>query len=340
MSFAGRIPPRFRSIAVASVAMLLLIAAGCRSGGTDSDQEESASQPAAVVMSVTGARVKTAPMSRELELLGTTAALQHIMLRAPAAGRVLGFRLQNGDRVYRGQVVANILNREVEAAQKGLDVARTLDPSEAPALARSVKRHSDTTGIAVTAPRNAVVAQCLVSSGQIVADLDPLADLIDPRSVYVEAAVPVDDLSEVKPGMSATVTSPLSPGVKYPAQVMALSPSFSQGSATSPARVEFTGAARISSASAPVEVRITTSFVPEAIVIPSAALFQNAANDTYYVFVAGPDQRAHRTPVTVGIRSPAEVQITSGLQPGQIVLTSGGYALSDGLRVNVTVAQN
>ena len=76
------------------------------------------------------------------------------------------------------------------------------------------------------------------------------------------------------------------------------------------------------------------------IVIPSAALFEDAANDSFYVFVAGPDRKAHRTRVTVGIRNSSAVQIISGLTPGQIVITSGGYALSDGLQVKVTVAQS
>ena len=78
-------------------------------------------------------------------------------------------------------------------------------------------------------PENAIVSQRLVSSGQLVTDLEPLADLIDPKSIYVEAAVPVDDISLVRPGMAATVTSPLDPGVDFPARVAALSPNFTPG---------------------------------------------------------------------------------------------------------------
>jgi multidrug efflux pump subunit AcrA (membrane-fusion protein) len=279
-------------------------------------------------------------MHQELRLLGTTVALRHITLRAPSAGRVLGLNLQSGDRVHRGEVVAHIINREVEAAENGLEAARRIDPQEAPALSRAVKRYSKGEGIAVRAPEDAVVAQRIVSGGQMVADMDPLADLIDPRDVYVEAAVPVDELSLVKPGMSATVTSPLHAGGALPARVAALSPSLSQGGATSPARIEFTSEERITQADAPVEVKITTEYVPDAVIIPAAALFQDAANNSYYVFVTGPDSLAHRTAVTVGIRTQSQVQVTSGLKPGQVVITSGGYALSDGLKVNVTVAKN
>jgi RND family efflux transporter MFP subunit len=253
---------------------------------------------------------------------------------------VLGLNLQSGDRVHRGEVVAHIINREVEAAENGLEAARRIDPQEAPALSRAVKRYSKGEGIAVRAPEDAVVAQRIVSSGQMVADMDPLADLIDPRDVYVEAAVPVDELSIVRAGMSAAVSSPLHPGSALPARVAALSPSLSQGGATSPARIEFTSEERITVTEAPVEVKITTEYVPDAVIIPAAALFQDAANNGYYVFVAGPDGLAHRTAVTVGIRTQSQVQIKSGIKPGEIVITSGGYALSDGLKVNVTVAKN
>ena len=313
--------------------------AGCGRGALEVEESQE-EPPQVVVMSVTAARARIAPMREELRLLGTTVARRHITLRAPAAGRVIGFELQNGDRVRAGQVAAHVLNREVEAAEQGLAVAQRIDPPEAAAMARSVRRYTHDAGIAVTAPENAVVSQRIVSSGQMVNDLDPLADLIDPRSIYVEAAVPVNDLSLVRPGMAATVTSPLRPGVDFPARVAALAPNFTQGAAaTTPARLEFVGSRRIEEAGAPVEVRVTIKSVPDAIVIPSSALFEDAANGSFYVFVAGPDGKAHRTTVTLGIRNLNEVQIAAGLTPGQLVITSGGYALSDGLRVKATVAQ-
>ncbi len=326
---------RFFQLIVFTAAASIPLLAGCN--GASSTDNGAEVQPA-VVMSVTAAPVRMAPMHQDLHLLGTTVALRHTTLRAPAAGRVTGLNLQSGDRVRAGEVVAQVINREIEAAEHGLEVAQQIDQAEAAALARSVNRYSRGPGIEVTAPENAIVSQRLVSSGQTVNDQEPLADLIDPKSIYVDAAVPVDDISLVRPGMSAVVTSPLDPGIDFPARVAALSPSFTQGAATSPARVDFTGPGKITEAGAPVEVRVTTKSVPNAIVIPSAALFQDAANDSFYVFVAGPDGKAHRTTVTIGIRNTVAVQITAGLSVGQIVITSGGYALSDGLRVKVTVA--
>jgi multidrug efflux pump subunit AcrA (membrane-fusion protein) len=326
------------SVSFAAIVIAVMLAGCGKSSSPDSDSDE---QPPAVVMSVTAAKVRVAPMREEFHMLGETVALRHISVRAPAAGQVIGLNLQNGDRVRQGQVVAHLRNREVEAAEQGLEVARHIDPAEAAAMEQAVRQYTRDPGIMVRAPENAVVAQRMVSSGQMVNDLDPMLDLIDPNSIYVEAAVPIDDMSLIRPGMNAIVTTALQPGTEFPARVAALSPIFTQGAAaTSSARLEFTGPGKIHDAGAPVEIQVIVKTAPDAIVIPSSALFQDAVNDSFYVFVAGPDAKAHRTRVAIGIRTAAAVQVTSGLVPGQLVITSGGYALSDGLKVNTAVAQN
>ena len=52
-------------------------------------------------------------------------------------------------------------------------------------------------------------------------------------------------------------------------------------------------------------------------------------------FVAGPDGRAHRVSVTIGVHDGRQVQVLSGIKAGDRVITSGGYALSDGLRIRI-----
>jgi len=101
--------------------------------------------------------------------------------------------------------------------------------------------------------------------------------------------------------------------------------------------VRFTGPKRISEIGAAVEVHVTTNSVPAAIVIPAAALFQDAERHKFYVFTIGDNGRAHRTNVVTGIRAANEIQVTQGLKPGELVITSGGYALSDGLHVRASI---
>ena len=316
-----------------------LVAPGCSRPATD---EETTNAPTSkVVLAVSAARVAVKPMRQEFALPGVTAALRTLTLRAPAVGRVVGLAVMTGDRVQRGQVIGHIINREEDAAQAGVEAAQQIDPADAAALARSVKRYSGGPGIPVRVPQNALVTQRVVSPGQIVNEFDPLVELVDPSSVYVDAQAPINQLGALKAGMDATVVSSLRPGVIYPARIWSLSPSFSAGGTTAPVWVRFTGQQftdqdRISEIGAAVEVHVTTRSVPDAIVIPAAALFQDAEHHNFYVFTVGADGRAHRTVVAIGIRNPAEVQVTQGLKPGDLVITSGGYALSDGLEVRAS----
>jgi hypothetical protein len=124
-----------------------------------------------------------------------------------------------------------------------------------------------------------------------VADLDQLADLIDPPSIFVAAAVPVDDIATIRRDGNdrnlARVSRYQSSGrghghfaVVYPTR------------GHSPACIEVTGRERIYASAAPVEVVVTIRYVPDAIVISAYALFQDDGNNTFYVFLAGSDGRA------------------------------------------------
>jgi len=322
----------FHAIGIFAAAMAAIVLAGC-GGAKKSDDEDST--PANPVLLVSAAKAEVHPMTSELRLLGKTVATHHVIVRAPTAGRVTGIKLQTGDSVRKGQVVARVVNREIEAAEAGLEVARKIDPQDAAGLSASVARHNRSAGIPVVAPDSGIVSQPPVTNGQMVADLDTLVDLIDPKSLYIDTSLPLSELSMVRPGMAATVTSPFRPGTVFPARVAALMPNFDTTSETSSVRTDFTGPDRITEAGAPVEVRIVTSSASDAIVIPVAALFQDQGVDKYHVFVIGADGHAHRTDIKVGLRDRERVQVTDGVKAGDLIVTSGGYALSDGLSVRV-----
>jgi membrane fusion protein (multidrug efflux system) len=327
-----RASSNWRASAIFAAAMTVALLAGC-GGEKKADSEDSA--PSNPILLVSAARVEVHPMTSELRLLGKTVATHHVIIRSPTAGRVTGIKLESGDSVRKGQVVAHVVNREIEAAEAGLEVARKIDPQDAAGLSASVARHNHSAGIPVVAPESGIVSQPPVTNGQVVADLDTLVDLIDPASLYIDTSVPLSKLSLVKPGMTATVTTPFRPGVEFRARVAAMLPNFDATSESSSMRTDFTGAERIAEAGAPVEVRIETANVPDAIVVPAAALFQDQGVDRYHVFVVGADGHTHRTDIKVGLRDHDLVQVTDGIKVGDLVVTSGGYALSDGLGVRV-----
>src|SRR5208337_4328620 len=207
-------PMRKRAIFAAAIAAALMTSCG---GAKKSDDEGAA--PSNPMLLVSAARAEVHPMTSELRLLGKTVATRHVIIRAPTAGRVTGIKLQSGESVRKGQVVARGGNREIEAAEAGLEVARNIDPQDATRLSASLARHNRSAGIPVIAPESGIVSQPPVTNGQMVADLDTLVDLIDPKSLYIDTSLPLNELSMVRPGMAATVTTPFRPGVEFPARV-------------------------------------------------------------------------------------------------------------------------
>ncbi|MGH7813679.1 MAG: efflux RND transporter periplasmic adaptor subunit [Candidatus Binataceae bacterium] len=320
-------------LAIAAAAAILLC--GCRKGGGGESEEAPAPTP---VLVVSAARARIEPMTGEIRLFGRTIARRQVIVRAPAAGRVEGMRLEPGEAVRKGRVVAHIISREIEAAEAGLAVAKRIEPKQVPALAAAIRRNRLGAGIAVVAPDSGVVAQPPAVNGQLVAALDPLVSLIDPASLYVEAEVPIGEVHLLQPGMTAAVTTPLRPGAEFPGRVTAVLPAFNSASASSTVRVDFTGAERIAQSGAPVEVRAEIARIPDAISIPAAALFQDPGVNRFHVFTIGPGAIARRTPVTLGIRESDRVQVTAGLKAGDLVITSGGYALSGGLKVRAAAS--
>jgi membrane fusion protein (multidrug efflux system) len=74
-------------------------------------------------------------------------------------------------------------------------------------------------------------------------------------------------------------------------------------------------------------------------VIPEEAIVPQAGRQYVFRLVEGPDQDtkiAQRVEVKVGLRQPGRVEITQGLQPGEVVVTAGQQRIQkDGMPVRV-----
>lgn len=80
-----------------------------------------------------------------------------------------------------------------------------------------------------------------------------------------------------------------------------------------------------------VNVRIETQVLHNAVVIPAAAL--QSGNRGNYVFVVKPDQTVAIQPVTTGLTQGNSVVVSSGVQPGETVVTDGQDKLRNGSHV-------
>ncbi len=67
--------------------------------------------------------------------------------------------------------------------------------------------------------------------------------------------------------------------------------------------------------------------------MPASAVLKTPDGATMVMVVR--DNAAHQVPVEVGVREGDRVQIAKGLNAGETVIVSGGYALPDNTKVKI-----
>jgi HlyD family secretion protein len=83
-----------------------------------------------------------------------------------------------------------------------------------------------------------------------------------------------------------------------------------------------------------VEVAITAKSVKDALVVPTSAVFKTSEGADY-VLLAGSDGHAHLKTVQAGVHNAEFTQIVRGVNAGEAVIVSGGYALPDNTLIKV-----
>jgi HlyD family secretion protein len=82
------------------------------------------------------------------------------------------------------------------------------------------------------------------------------------------------------------------------------------------------------------QIAINAQTIKDALVVPSVALL-NAKGDAAQVMVVDSQSQASSRDVKTGIATGQQVQIVSGLKPGEVVVTEGAYGLPDKTKVKI-----
>src|SRR6266542_3460867 len=189
----------------------------------------------------------------------------------------------------------------------------------------------------IRAPITGIVTDQFQYQGEFAAAGGKLVNIADISEVIVKAPFADTVVAQLKVGDPATVLPTDTTGEEMRGKVTLVGRSSDPMNRTVEVWVTLANGAGRLHANGAAQVTIAANSKSDAIVVPSSAVTLEATNaDEGTVMVVGPDNIAHETKVTVGIRTPDKVEITSGLTGGETVVIEGNFSLPDKTKVEIS----
>lgn len=280
-------------------------------------------------------------------------------------GRILSLRADLGDRVRSRQVIAILESPEVGATRADLheaeslveiarenydrerrleeqgissrrellDAQRELRQAEA-SLLRAGERlsalgagHGEGSNFGVTAPFDGVVVEKHAARGEVVGPSDQLFTVADLGRLWIELDIYERDLRRVSLNQPVTVTTTAYPDRNFDGRIVYIGDILDPARRTVRARVEVDNPAGVLKPGMFARASIRVAGASTVVVVPRGAV--QDVEGRQVVWVPG-DEPGHFTvrPVEVGqTLGGGRVEILSGLQPGDRIVTAGAFTL-------------
>jgi HlyD family secretion protein len=196
----------------------------------------------------------------------------------------------------------------------------------------------------IRSPIHGVVTDRPLYPGEMAAAGTPLLTVMDTTSVVARAHIPQEQAALLKLGDKATVVVAGGSGEDdaIEGKVTVVSPALDPNSTTVEVWVQAKNPKSRLRPGTSVRISMLARSVPNAVVIPAAAVLTAPDGTTYVMVVVSEnrssDNRAHQKTVKTGIRQGDQMQILDGLAEGDRVVASGAYGLPDNTRIRVEVA--
>jgi HlyD family secretion protein len=213
------------------------------------------------------------------------------------------------------------MKAQLKAAQGQLDAAKGAYDNAAAQLSYSEIR----------SPIDGVVTDRPLFPGDMASAGTPLITVMSLSQVVARARVPASEAALLKVGDAAEISGP---GASKPVEgkVTVVSPAVDPNSTTVQVWVEARNPGNELKPGSTVTVTVTARKVPDALVIPRAALLSDPDLGSY-VMAIDSGSVARQTKVKTGIEQDGKAQITQGIKAGQLIVGQGAYGLPDGSKV-------
>jgi RND family efflux transporter MFP subunit len=351
--------------------LCLVLLAACKSAPSEPEADEEL-PPAAV----TCAPIVETTVDEVVEVNGVIAPPPQLdaVISSPVAGRIAQLTVEEGDHVAAGHLLATIedpalpagslearaqvtsaraaneaarleLARQQRLVDTGIAARRDLEDARAKAAAAAADLDvaNARAGLAarqnarrdLRAPHAGIVLHVWKRAGESVdgTTANPVVEIADVGVLEVRAQVSPAALVKLQDGLAATVKV-IGIELAIPATVARVAPAVDATTLLGTVRVQLAPGTKIPVGSA-ASARIVTSKHPGLVVPPGALRRSQLGTDEV---VTCKDDLAKAVVVTVGQRSAAGVEITSGLAAGDKVVIDHVLGLEDGQHLTTKAA--
>jgi RND family efflux transporter MFP subunit len=322
------------------------------------------------VLTVTAAELRPADVERTVTINGSIFAWQEVIIAPEVGGyRVAEVKVDVGDHVKRGQTLvelstalldAEVATKKATLAQKDAQLVTDnaalergdslksmnlisqadYDKLKSAALVsragvESAKADVDTSTLRlkftnVTAPDDGVITARTVTVGQIAQAGSEMLRLLRNGRIEWRGEAPESRLAELKSGQPVKIST--ADGAVYNGTIRVVAPTIQAGNRTGLIYVDLPASERLRPgmfARGDIEISHTMAFT-----VPLQSVV--SADGYSYVFVLKNDNRVQRRRVETGGVHESEIEVSSGLEAGEMVVGKGAGFLKDGDLVNVS----
>lgn len=349
----------FRMICIASAAVAAVACGG-------KNQEQSKQVAVDVTPTVSVQQVTRRDVPQEVVYTTTVQAFVKNNIAPQSVNRISEIKVEVGDNVRKGQVLAKMdsvqlqqaknqllqaelqmKNNEVEYGRlKDLFAAGGLSQSDLDAIELAYNASQLSYNVAkksyenllensvLLSPINGVVTARNYDVGDMYAMSAPIFTVEQISPVKLLVGVSESDYTKVHKGDAVVISADALPGEQFTGTINRIYPT------VDPATRTFTVEVKVVNSDKKLRpgmfARATITFgVNNSIIVPDVAVVKQQGSGERFVYVLNQDGTVSYTKVTLGRRLGAEYEVLEGLADGAKVVTGGQIRLKDGVKVNV-----
>jgi RND family efflux transporter MFP subunit len=320
--------------------------------------------------------VRTQSISERLMFTGLIEAQKKIVLNPDVGGKISKIHVEEGDRVKAGQILAELDTRAIQLqleqaeAQRAVAEASYKDAQnnlqrwerlrkenavseqqyeqvklafeaassqlqQAQAAVNLAKYNLDVS--IMEAPFGGIIAAKNAEVGDVVNPMmggfgaaSGVLTLMDFSVVKIAVEVSLNDIVRIAKGQKASVEVSAYPGRVFEGRVTVVNMAADPLSRKFGVELEVPNPGLLLKPNTFGDVNLAVSTRDDALVIPQNAVLENS-----HVFVVD-GTTARKRDIEIGLQDMLLVEVTEGLQSGELVVAEGNYGLADGAQIEVT----